>query len=490
MSFTAGFHMPGGFQTEGVHHGLFRPPASPASSSGYLTSRSLPPGIDAATPKRKRRPGLDAVTRRPSLRLALDQDNDLAMLGAPVTMAQQERAYALAGQLDIPSSGIDDGANLDESMYSDSNYRRALGSKRSRQDSDPIDDGAPTALFSLPDKPAVPRSWSSFAFYTIGDVVGRVWDFCTAGAFRGFYAGGGQGYAIDGADLHPSSILRSFDDYGNEWRVPGQYPECNYSFAGGALDADAIAPEEQTSSAVETRSPTPTRPAAKRRQTAQADDLGRNWVMVKEPRGSQKSSSRPWQTCPRATPRNRPPCLPPTPGRRINTPVTRKPAEPNTRRQANRLGHMALPESEQPPRPASSASYASPRTPSPNKSVRNRAAFASTASIASPSCVASGHSRRRSLLPSPVHPTASHRRSHSNASTASSRAGASDVDASPRLNAEAKKLAARRQMEDRDADVRIEAFNKRLQDMIRQGKEALGTRIEIDGGDGGWEDDD
>jgi len=45
-------------------------------------------------------------------------------------------------------------------------------------------------------------------------------------------------------------------------------------------------------------------------------------------------------------------------------------------------------------------------------------------------------------------------------------------------------------MEERDADVRIAAFNKRLQDMIRQGKEALGTTIEVDGGDGGWEDDD
>jgi hypothetical protein len=64
-----------------------------------------------------------------------------------------------------------------------------------------------------------------------------------------------------------------------------------------------------------------------------------------------------------------------------------------------------------------------------------------------------------------------------------------DVDNSPRLNAEAKHLAARRHREERDTDVRIAAFNKQLQDMIRQGKEALGTTIEVDGGgDGGWED--
>lgn len=42
-------------------------------------------------------------------------------------------------------------------------------------------------------------------------------------------------------------------------------------------------------------------------------------------------------------------------------------------------------------------------------------------------------------------------------------------------------------MEERDTDVRISAFNKQLQDMIRQGKEALGTTIEVEGT---WEDDD
>lgn len=60
-----------------------------------------------------------------------------------------------------------------------------------------------------------------------------------------------------------------------------------------------------------------------------------------------------------------------------------------------------------------------------------------------------------------------------------------EIDASPRLDAEAKHLAVRRQLEERDADVRMSAFNKQLQDMIRQGKEALGTTVEVDGG---WED--
>jgi hypothetical protein len=69
------------------------------------------------------------------------------------------------------------------------------------------------------------------------------------------------------------------------------------------------------------------------------------------------------------------------------------------------------------------------------------------------------------------------------------------ADASPRLSAEAKKLAARRRREDDEADYRMSALNKQLQDMIKQGKEALGTRIEVDmdvdvDAVGGWEDED
>lgn len=61
-------------------------------------------------------------------------------------------------------------------------------------------------------------------------------------------------------------------------------------------------------------------------------------------------------------------------------------------------------------------------------------------------------------------------------------------EASPRLDPEAKKLAARRKREDDYADVRINAFNKTLQDMIRQGQEALATKVSVEG-DGGWEDE-
>lgn len=66
---------------------------------------------------------------------------------------------------------------------------------------------------------------------------------------------------------------------------------------------------------------------------------------------------------------------------------------------------------------------------------------------------------------------------------------------SPRLDGEAKHLAKKKMAAERDADANIDAFNEKLLQMIRQGKEALGTKVEVldDRGAGGnsglWEDD-
>lgn len=60
---------------------------------------------------------------------------------------------------------------------------------------------------------------------------------------------------------------------------------------------------------------------------------------------------------------------------------------------------------------------------------------------------------------------------------------------SPRLDSEARGLAARREREERDADEQFAAFNARLRDMIREGKEALGTRVDVEGEGDAWMDD-
>jgi hypothetical protein len=62
------------------------------------------------------------------------------------------------------------------------------------------------------------------------------------------------------------------------------------------------------------------------------------------------------------------------------------------------------------------------------------------------------------------------------------------VESSPRLDPEAKKLAARRRREEEYNDFRVTGLNKTVEDLIRQGQLALATKVEVEGN--GWEDAD
>lgn len=512
--------------------GAFYPDSN--SSTGAAVSQpplfhpSVSPHADpdsGSSPKRKRVRGggvqddIENTVVRPSL------------FGAHHALAKPrstKRSYNIAGNLDT-GSAANSGLLLDDSIYSESNYRTALGEKRPRDESEsqPRSTGnEPTQLFQLPQEPDSPsRGWGVTAVTALGGVVGKVWEFCKAGAFKGFYAGGGAGFALNedgtvaqdaigptpiadgfGFSFHP----HNYDDY--EQRIPGHFPASQNDQAVQASPAFRTAPPPPTE---ESRSSTPV--ATKRRQTEQHDELGRNWVVVDSSASearltgfSSYSSSSRRSSSYRSTPRNRNQSASVTTGRRIHSPASTPSARSPISSNFN-YRYSAFPEPEADEevlagidRPASSASFASPRSPSPKKGLSSAAYLtpsssavhmASTASNASPSQRprGSGHKRRGSAANTP-----SHRRNHSTASTASSRGEDLDTHASPRLDAEARHLATRRQLEDRDADMRMSAFNKRLQDMIRQGKEALGTTIEIDeSGDEGmeteggvWEDED
>ncbi|KAM3513415.1 hypothetical protein MY11210_002895 [Beauveria gryllotalpidicola] len=492
---------------------IFRPPVSSPSPSG-----------SAFLERRRKR------SRTGTAATADDAPPVVSLFGAAaVPQHTPVKAYALAGTLDTPGHAEAD--VLGESMYSDSNYRTALGSKRSRHDDDDDDassGGAPTSLFRH-NPPASPQQgWGSVAINAVGGVVGRVWEFCKAGAFKGFYAGGGRGFAMtwtgamverrDDAPLPPADDyscnyhFHHYDDY--EHRVPGHFPasqndDTSYHFRAAVDDTAPPTPadnEQHYRYPYQPASPSPSIPVAKRRQTTHADDLGRNWVLVNDGAHTTTSSGLPFAAATprnissghRSSTRNRNYTPSVTTGRRISaTPNSSRASMPSAPRFSYRPETPS--EQQQQRRPPSSASYASPRSTSPTKPAstpythHHPYTTASTASIASPSQThsysgsqsrsgAAGHRRRRSGT---VASTSAHRRANSAASAASSRGDSGEAPSpckndSPRLDAEAKHLAARRKMEERDADVRISAFNKRLQDMIRQGKEALGTTIEID----------
>lgn len=528
--------MPGAFHTDTTTTAsplLFRPPVSSPSPSGSAF-------LDA-TPKRKRVRGGTPVAANSN---SDDAPAAVSLFGAAALPQHSPvKAYALAGTLDTP--GNTDSGVLGESMYSDSDYRTALGSKRSRGDDD-RDDGSsrPTSLFQhSQQEPGSPSTgWGTTAISVVGGVVGRVWEFCKAGAFKGFYAGGGRGFAmtetgavvdtdptLPPADDYSYSYHYHYDDY--EHRVPGHFPasQPEHSYRASVDDVEppstpAVYESEYGHNDQRAASPAPSIPAAKRRQTTHADDLGRNWVLVNDGSQSRQSGSAASATPRRisggyrSSPRNRNHTPSVTTGRRISTTLNNG-AYRSSMASTPRFSYRPETPSDPHVRPPSSASFASPRSASPTKfaSAATGASLstpyhttASTASTASPSqpshsyshaqtrsgggAGGPGHRRRRSgNVTMGTAATSSHRRANSSASAASSRGDPNEPYAqdSPRLDAEAKQLAARRKMEERDADFRISAFNKRLQDMIRQGKEALGTTIEIDDGGGdGWEDED
>ncbi|KAK1509528.1 hypothetical protein CTAM01_01651 [Colletotrichum tamarilloi] len=534
MAFTSQYRMPGTYfdaQPAGVHPGVFRPPTSPSAGSSYCFARANSYHAEANTPsaqaKRKRRNNASReatpLNEWNDGNMNLDSSSELPKHETPLPI--REARYTLAGQLETPGAGVNtpyDNGNLDESMYSDGDYRRALGSKRPHEEMESPIPGQPTVLVQ-PSHP-VAGGWSRFAFNTIGGVVGKVWEFCKAGAFIGFSAGGGKAYTIDGQSIRPSSAATSalsapqlepsekFNEK-YEWRQqqspqnldtpvgdttpPGGFPQP--LFTSYAREPDqALNPEPEVRVEVEA---TPSRPAVKRRQTSAGNhDELRNWVVVDESAPGNRPVSR---ASMRPASRNMRPSL--VTGRRISVPKPRLSSIPIHNRRQSTASHEYNAPDTAPLSYQEPASFASVRSPEPPRTLtgpspsRIPLPMQSAGSSPNPFAKTTVSARRQSAIPSPAQslmspPIRSHRRSNSSASAASPRGklkdfGVDSIRASPRLDVEAKKLAARRIKDEHDTDARINDFNQRLKEMIRQGREALGTKVEVDDDGCGWEDD-
>ena len=593
MSFATQFHVPGAFNFDPstrpgqpLHANVFRPPPSPSSSS-YNLAKSTGSLFSDISMSNAQPIGM-AKRKRASTRESTPMDWNMAMEGANDGREEEksrEIRYTLAGQISTTPGAATVGADnglLDESVYSDVDYRRDLGPKMALEPDSPSGQIPGRTEGNVPS-----QGWSLFS--TIGDMVGKVWEFCRNGAFQGFHAGGGKGYNVNGSTVTETT--------GRTWN-----PELNTPiYPTGVSSMNQGVPEYFPQQPLQPQIPyspmyhdistpesTP-QPAAKRRQVSASNDELRNWVVVDEPNGQQprrfaaevKAAARPSGLA-----RPRPGYYSQTSAsshRRINAPsprftggtptLPRAPARPSLR--VSNVGSPSLP-------PREPASFASPRsspasntTPSripapvqapshnPNpytfpataaatstsaKPISTTTTLKSSASRPSSRQSATGPVSRQSIPGSasrqsatrptsrqsqsarhslssittnirPLSPTKSvtsnsHRRSNSSvtrrqsllspprpldstaAATAASPAG--EGSSPSRLDAEARQLAQRRVAAERDADAKVDAFNARLLSMIRQGREALGTRVDVEmdatggggGGRGGWEDDD
>jgi hypothetical protein len=186
---------------------LFQVPASTASESLYSLS---------VTRKRPRRNTERLLSHLESDYTSPMIHNYRSRSGTDFTSAELDYRPNRYRESFLPPS-FDSG---DESINPAENGSR----KRSRRDSCLV---SPTA-----DGPTLstPTGWGR----TVIKAVGKVLDLCWTGAFRGFYAGGGQGYDMPAsaalesswqASTSPSNEKESYTNTYCSTPIPGQYPD-------------------------------------------------------------------------------------------------------------------------------------------------------------------------------------------------------------------------------------------------------------------------
>ena len=398
----------------GLKSHLFQPPRTPATTySSDRDARARSANSGNSSHKRPRPSSSHEDNQFATPQSALSRDWSCASTGsqiirsaAPSSPPLVNTRYTLAGGLDTPSLNA---AALHEQLD-----RSSMGVNCSRRWNNTDDDlwSARTDYFAPPPQLAresngrarnptsqdiQPPGWGKFMLTVVGGVAGKMWDFCTAGAFRGFYAGGGRGYDVSTRTAPSPSATNSWEDINileqsrqmgrDSTPVPGQYPVDDYKDTTGAQDS--------------------TRPRPPKRLHT---DTGNGWIMVSH-------STQPEDVSPRLSPRR-------SPGSNfaLSRSMTRRHSGIST---TNRRSLIPT------PRRSSSVSYSgSPAVQPP----------------------------QRNSLPT-SRPSSSH--------------------GSP-LSPEAQRYAERIAREDREADRSMRRLNSQLKAMIKQGKQALGTKFEIE----------
>ncbi|AEO66408.1 uncharacterized protein THITE_2019147, partial [Thermothielavioides terrestris NRRL 8126] len=198
MSFTTQFQARGAFDLDSstrpgqpLHADVFRPPPSPSTSSYNLakSTGSLFSDISMSTAQ----PTGTAKRKRTTTRESTPMDWHMSMEGAH------------------------DGREEERSRE----FRRALGPK-----ADPPAEGSYT---QQPAKVAATASsfagWTLLSLQTIGDMVGKVWEFCKTGAvFKGFRGGGGQAYDANGSTVTETTGESWAPESDPPLHPPGDYP--------------------------------------------------------------------------------------------------------------------------------------------------------------------------------------------------------------------------------------------------------------------------
>ena len=496
MASASTIHMPGSFlpRNEDDNHdrnssfqcapfnsSVFLPPASSLDSS--LTSSAFLP-ISNHTPLSRKRPRPQPQSKQQQQYTwtpnHLADSVRLDGFDAPSPSPLIDTTYRFA-------NGLDTAADLDtqkQDLERDRDYEKDCRPNRYiRQSSGPNPPPrTPSYTFQSTrtgekrsHSPSSRQGWGKTVFSLAGGVAGKVLSFCwnSAVSFKGFYAGGGTGYQVGG---QPSDVIGS-------------------SWAHVDSTQDVFTTERKEAAIRHSRDMTPVPGGYPDDVAAKTysdySDIHNKWVMVDDFEPSSRETS---------------PVRKKSRVGSISTPTARKSSIPSPTRaatqnpNANNRSRMVSRSSGH----RSSASFASPRTSSASK-------YANTS-----------HQRCPSQTPNLLHhnATSSTKQPSSRASLASPRRQSSfNVGASTQANShvhsnsasanqspEVRKFQQKLRRKEAQEEQNMDWMNEQLQAMIKQGKQALGSRIEVeeddDGVDGqgdidegyeegsGWEQDD
>ena len=143
--------------------------------------------------------------------------------------AQRATALAQATVADLERVAVGAKRGIDEDDYDDYGFR-AFGPSSRRH-------GMSHNGYDYSNESSK-EGWGRIVFEIVGNVAGRVWDFCRAGGFRGFHAGGGPGYLVEGSpNIGESNSLPPED----RSRAPDFYPGTTSAESTGRARGDAFA---------------------------------------------------------------------------------------------------------------------------------------------------------------------------------------------------------------------------------------------------------
>ena len=356
--------------------------------------------------------------------------------------------YQLAGGMDTPGM-VDSRIEEDErNGFGEPGFRKSLSDmdeKRSRREKDDYfglqrEGNGRSRSFVVKEES---NGWSSSAFSVMGAVVGKAWEFCKASAtvFTGFRAGGGQAYTTEYDSVAQFETIESSwenekSHYDFEMRVstplPGRFPGDDFSevrYEDARMDESPVRP-------------------GKRRQISggfREEEIAKNWVVVQNPSAPQGP----------VHPLPRPPLWTSNShvSRQTLASASRSASRTSILSTSRPISRASLAPLSNPRRTQRASSHAGSNTLSPNRG-------ASFASPRSPATYTPSRIPRATGSPRPSHQQ-------------------QQVKQESPAAKEAKKWKALKLKEDREADESIRRFDAQLKALIREGKEALGTKVEV-----------